>query len=141
MDKKGFSLIEIIFVLLLISIIITVAVSKFGTNLENANITKIKSDIIQIRAGINLYRDKMTLQNKDINLTTLDDDGTRLFSKILKNPIISSNKQEAKAWSKISDTKYKVFVSNKEAIEFTFDAVNYTFDCDISNTLCEKLNL
>ena len=141
MDKKGFSLIEIIFVLLLITIIITVAVSKFDSALDNTNITKIKSDIIQIRAGINLYRNKMILKNDSLSFDTLDENNNALFSKVLDTPIISSNKNQAKEWSKISNTKYKVFLDNNNALEFTFDTNNYTFDCNISNNLCKKLNL
>jgi general secretion pathway protein G len=141
MDKKGFSLIEIIFVLFAITIIITVAVSKFDSALKNTNTTKIKSDVLQIRAGINLYKNKMILKNETVSFNTLDDNNDMLFSKVLQTPIISSTQSIAKAWSKISSTKYKVFLDNKNAIEFNFDTSKYTFDCDISNPLCKELNL
>jgi len=141
MDKKGFSLIEIIFVLLTITIIITVAMSKFDSTLDNTNVAKIKSDIIQIRAGINLYKNKMVLKNDTFSFNSLDDNKNQLFSKVLQNPILSSNKQESKAWSKISNTQYKVFVDNKNAIEFIFDTSKYTFDCEITKPLCKELNL
>ena len=85
MHKKGFSLIEIIFVLLTIAIIITVAVSKFDSALDNTNITKIKSDILQIRAGINQYRNKMILKNETASFNSLDDNNIKLFNKVLQN--------------------------------------------------------
>lgn len=141
MHKKGFSLIEIIFVLLTIAIIITVAVSKFDSALDNTNITKIKSDILQIRAGINQYRNKMILKNETASFNSLDDNNIKLFNKVLQNPILSSRENIAKAWSKISDTKYQVFLDKTNALEFVFDTSKYTFDCDISNTLCKELNL
>ena len=90
MDKKGFSLIEIIFVILTITIIITVAVSKFDSALNNTNITKIKSDILQIRAGINLYKNKMILKNETLSFDSLDDNDNKLFNKVLQTPILSS---------------------------------------------------
>ncbi|MDC0933708.1 hypothetical protein OAR97_07635 [Arcobacteraceae bacterium] len=141
MDKKGFSLIEIIFVILTITIIITVAVSKFDSALNNTNITKIKSDILQIRAGINLYKNKMILKNETLSFDSLDDNDNKLFNKVLQTPILSSKENSARAWSKISDTKYKVFLDRSNALEFIFDPTQYTFDCDISNTLCSELNL
>lgn len=141
MHKKGFSLIEIIFVLLTITIIINVAVSKFDSALDNTNITKIKSDIVQIRAGINLYKNKMILKNESVSFDSLDDDTNELFNKVLQIPIISSEENIAKSWSKISNTKYKVFLDNTNTLEFIFDTNKYTFDCDISNTLCKELNL
>lgn len=141
MDKKGFSLIEIIFVLLTITIIITVAVSKFDQALDNTNITKIKSDIVQIRAGINLYKNKMILKNETVSFDSLDDNDNLLFNRVLQTPILSSNENIAKAWSKISNTQYKVFLDNENALEFNFDTTKYTFDCDITNTFCKELNL
>jgi len=141
MDKKGFSLIEIIFVLFAITIIITVAVSKFSDSLDNTNTIKIKSDVLQIRAGINLYKNKMILKNETLSFDTLDDNNKMLFSKVLQTPIASSNENSAKAWSKISNTKYKVFLDNENAIEFNFDTSKYIFDCDISNPFCKELNL
>ena len=141
MDKKAFSLIEIIFVLLIMSIIITLAVSKFDTTLNRTNINKIKSDIVQIRAGINLYKNKLILQNEKTSFDTLDDNNEMLFNKILQNPILASKKNSIKSWSKISNTRYKVYIDNTNFIIFTFDTQKYTFDCDSTNTLCKELNL
>ena len=141
MHKKGFSLIEIIFILLTITIIITVAVSKFDTALDSTNIANIKSDVLQIRAGINLYKNKNILKNETITFNSLDNNNHELFSIILESPILSSHEHIAQAWSKISTTKYKVFIDNKNAIEFIFDRSKYTFDCNTSNSLCKELNL
>ena len=142
MHKKGFSLIEIIFVLLVMSIIITLAVSKFDTALDKTNITKIKSDIVQIREGINLYKNKMILKNESYTFTSLDkNNNNELFSKILEKPILSEEENKATSWYKISNNKYKVFLDSSNSVEFIFDNINYTFDCDIQNTLCKELNL
>ena len=96
MHKKGFSLIEIIFVLLTISIIITVAVSKFDSALDNTNINKIKSDIVQIRAGINIYKNKMILKNETFSFDSLDDNNNALFNKVLQTPIYHQMKKAQK---------------------------------------------
>jgi general secretion pathway protein G len=141
MTKKAFSLLEIIFVLIVMSVITTLAVSKFDTAFTNTNVTKIKSDILQIRAGINSYKSKMILKDSDDDLEQLDDNDIMLFNKILENPILSSNEPIVKAWTKLSNSKYKVYVTNHSFLEFHYDNETYIFDCDISNELCKELNL
>lgn len=137
MNKKGFSLIEILFTLMITSIIITVAVTKFDTIFTKTDITKIKSDILLIRSGINLYKNSLILKNQIANFTTLDENDGLLFSKVLDKPISSSSKQ----WSQNSATTYTLFLDKETSIDFRFDSTEYTFDCDISNTHCADLSL
>ena len=135
--KKAFSLIEIIFTLMVISIIVTVAVSKFDLALNSSKLNKIKADIILIRAGINLYKNSLILKNDSSSFITLDENNNVLFSRILETPIQASSKE----WTQTSATRYKIFIDSENSIEFIFDSTKYTFDCDISNTLCKDLSL
>ncbi len=141
MQKKAFSLLEIIFVLLTIAVVVTAAISKFETTFDKTNITKLKSDILQIRTGINLYRNKLILQNQNESLSNLDDNDNMLFNIILQTPIPSSNESKANAWSKISATKYRVYLDTTHSIDFQYDTSNYTFDCEPTNQLCKELEL
>ncbi|MGB5868299.1 MAG: type II secretion system protein [Arcobacteraceae bacterium] len=141
MQKKGFSLLEIIFVLLTIAVVVTAAISKFETTFDKTNITKLKSDILQIRAGINLYKNKLILQNQNESLSSLDDNNNMLFNLILQTPIPSSNENKANAWSKISATKYRVYLDASDSLDFEYDNLNYTFQCNITNELCKELEL
>ena len=138
--KKGFSLLEVIFVIAIIGIIITVAIPKLDENLNKANIIKIKNDITMIREGIIQYRDKMILKNNTSDVDTLGDDNELLFNKILTYPIVASTEQKINSWSKISDTTYKVFVDSTNSVEFIYDKVNYTFDCDTDDEFCKKFS-
>ena len=140
MEKKGFSLLEILFVLVIITVIITVAVSKFDTAFTKTNITKVKSDVLQIRAGITLAKNKMILKNQNETLEKLDDNNEVLFDLILDTPIIATTSEEKNHWVKVSDTQYKVYLDD-DFITFIYDSTHSTFDCDISNTLCKELNL
>jgi len=141
MDKKSFSLIEIIFSLVLISVIATVAITKFDNSLTNTHYAKIKSDIFQIREGINNHKNKMILKNEIESFTSLDENNQKLFSTILDVPMEASNKQKATNWSKFSKTQYHVYLDARHYLTFTFDSQNYTFDCDHTNDLCKKLFL
>jgi prepilin-type N-terminal cleavage/methylation domain-containing protein len=141
MNKKAFSLIEIIFVLFIIAVIITAAVSKFGTTLNNTYMTKLKSDVLQIRSGINQYKNSMILKNKNDTLNQLDDNDAMLFNLILQTPILASSNNKADSWNKISATKYTFYINNQTFLTFNYNATNFTFDCDNSNELCKELNL
>lgn len=141
MDKKAFSLIEIIFVILIIAVVVTTAVSKFGVAFDKTNITKIKADILQIRAGINSYTNKMILKNQNHTLDSLDDNNEKLFNIVLNSPIIASSEKAIGNWSKISTNQYQVYLNTKNVIQFQYNNIEKTFDCDITNTFCKELNL
>lgn len=141
MKKKAFSLVETIFVLFIIAIIITTAVSKFDTAFTKTNLTKIKADILQIRAGITLLKNKMILENKNETLTQLDDNNEKLFNLILDTPILTTNKNKINSWSKVSNTSYNVYIEKDSYIEFTYNPTLFTFDCDSLNPLCSELNI
>jgi len=137
--KRAFSLIEIIFVIAIISIVLIVAIPKLGNTLNNANTNKIKSDILLIREGLNNYKNKMILQGSTTTLESLEENDTYLFSKILQNPIYSSEKPKIGSWCKISNTSYRVYIENGDSVEFVYDNDDYSFDCDDDNLFCQEL--
>ncbi|MEA3553584.1 MAG: prepilin-type N-terminal cleavage/methylation domain-containing protein [Campylobacterota bacterium] len=136
--SKAFSLLEIIFAIAIISIIAIVAIPKLGNSLDKTNIIKIKSDIVLIRDGINRYKNQQILKADLTPLDTLEDDESLLFNKILTYPILSSNKQKSTTWNKLSDTKYIVWLDSEKSLEFIYDKVNYTFDCNKNDENCKE---
>jgi len=141
MYKKGFSLVEIIFVIAIIAVLITVAMGKFGNSLSQTNIIKIKADILNIQDGINRYKRSNILKNSNKPLESLELEGEKeqLFSAILEKPIKQSLEQRAKAWSKISDNSYKVYIDNQHYVQFDYDSQNNSFECDDEDPNCQKL--
>jgi len=138
-DKRAFSLIEIIFVIAVISIILIVAIPKMGEVFENANTTKIKSEILLIREALNNYKNKMILKGATTTLNSLEDNDKYLFNKILQSPIPTTNHIKVGSWSKISATTYKVYVEDGNSVEFVYDSDDYSFECDEDNLLCQEL--
>ena len=137
-NKKGFSLLEIIFVISIISIIAITAIPKLGNSLDTTNTIKIKSDIMLIRDGINQYKNSAILSNNSSLLNSLDDNDQLLFSKILTNPIVSNNTQKIATWDKISDTTYLVWIDDLVSLMFKYNSSNYSFDCDKNDKNCNE---
>jgi len=138
--SRAFSLLEIIFAIAIISIIAIIAIPKFGTTLDKTYIIKIKSDIILIRDGINRYKNKQILSGSSISLDSLDDNDELLFNKILSYPIVSSTTQKSATWEKISATSYIVWLYNEKSLEFNYDKVKYTFDCNKNDENCKEFS-
>ncbi len=133
---KSFSIIEIIFVILILSIVTTLSLPNFFNTLDEAKFDKLRSDIATIQLGLHSYKNMQTMKNQPYNLSTLEDDNQFLFSKILKKPFVSN---ENDGWSKIDDTTYQFHFSSDESLEFYYDSNEMLFDCDIKESLCQKV--
>jgi general secretion pathway protein G len=138
LNKKSFSLIEIIFVIILISIISIVALPKIFNNISQANIVKLKSDIALIRHSIKKYITNEIINNTNNILTNLDIDNTLLFKIILDQPIVSKQNSVGR-WSKISSLQYQAWVTNDIFVLFIYNIDEGTFDCDINDNYCRDL--
>lgn len=149
--KKSFSIIEIIFALVIIGIISSYAINKYFDSLEKANFLKIKSEVTLINNAINqLYSNQTLLGNNSFVVERLDEasinsDGETLFNGynefILLDELILSTSEEKKKlgfWIKVSDIEYKVYFSKESFLEFYLDSENILFSCDKSLSLCRK---
>ena len=134
--KKAFSLLEVIFTIVIIAIIISVAIPKVDNNIQKANILKLKSDISSIRKGIVEYNNRAILANKEEFLETLDN-GVFLFEKIINYSIVSSN--QPAGWEKISNIKYKAWISSEDFVIFRYNQSNGSFDCNLKEKFCKDL--
>lgn len=152
--KKSFSIIEIIFSIVIISIISTFAINKYFIHIEKSYFLKIKSELALINNGINqLYSNQTLLGNDSFNLDKLDEASIdtpkeTLFNGfdeyiILDELIISTSESEKKFahWIKVSNSEYKVYFSKDESLSFYLDSENITFNCDESIDLCKELYL
>lgn len=134
--SKSFSLIELIFTLLIIAIVISVASPKLFSSVNESTFIKLRSDIATIRAGLKEYKTKQILQNLSYNIENLDEDENYLFSTILNHqfPVVKTYP----SWSKKSNQSYLFHFSKDEELEFSYDKTHLTFTCDTSIDLCKK---
>lgn len=105
--EKGFTLIELVIVLILIGIVAAVAVPKFMDLEEEAKKNAVKGAVASVRSAINIYYANASLKNK----TTKYPNSVEVLKDILNGPVPKNP------------------INNKDNI----DAGNYTFGTTNSN--------
>ncbi len=143
--KKAFTMIELVFVIVILGILGSVAISKMAVTRDDAQITKGRSQVSAIRDAIMLTRQQMMLQGKVGWLNKLDAIGSAtatsgsLFdtngsTKILDYPIYA--KDENGHWKKSANNEYTFKVTN---VDVKFIYSNGNFDCNHSIEMCRSL--
>ncbi|PID47708.1 MAG: ABC transporter permease [Proteobacteria bacterium] len=142
-NKGAFTVIELIFVIVVLGILAGIAFPRFAVTRDDAFIVRGKSELSTIRSAISSHRlEKMisgggTAYIGDENLSS----GDKLFSGVLPNPIYE--KEGGGRWRRVdgSSNKY-IFRAGSGAssdVEFTYNDSDGTFECDHSKPLCKKL--
>lgn len=138
LNHKSFSLIELIFSIIIIGIIATVAIPKLLNTTDQTTILKAKNDLNIILNGLKTYKNSLTLQNLTNSLDSLEDNENYLFSNILKQPFIASTNTVA-SWSKRSNSIYQYWIDNSSNVEFIYDKTELTFMCDKTDDICKEI--
>jgi general secretion pathway protein G len=149
-NKRAFSLIELIFVVVLITIIVSVATNKFSSALSHSELTKVKSQILLIQASIKKDFSKQTLLGKSEYIERLDTGdpnmpNQKLFigyeeRELLTTALISTSPKEKKSssWIKQSDSEYGVYIRDSLLI-FEYDQKSGKFICNLEKILCQEI--
>lgn len=139
--KKAFTLIELVFVIVILGILATVAIPKLIVTRDDAEIAKAKSQIAAVRSGIQLKRNEMILSGTQGYPTSLED-GTCCFGGILSTRIEERKDDNSYGW-KLENNIYSIN-TNKEQVKFTYSASDGSFKCterSSSDTSADKDSL
>lgn len=139
--KKAFTLIELVFVIVILGILATVAIPKLIVTRDDAEIAKAKSQIAAVRSGIQLKRNEMILSGTQGYPTNLED-GTCCFGGILSTRIEERKDDNSYGW-KLENNTYSIN-TNKEQVKFTYSATDGSFKCterSSSDTSADKDSL
>ena len=120
--KKAFTMIELVFVIIILGVLASLAVPKLITGKDDALIAKSIEQISTIRTGIKNYNDSNKLNEKDSYPSSLEDDDTQLFSNVLSGAAL-------KEWSKTTNDTYTINLSGKNAT-FKYNSSNGKFTCE-----------
>gem|GEM_PF-144384 len=95
-NKKAFTMIELVFVIVVLGILAAVAVPKFAATRTDAQISKARSDVSTIRAAIINERQSRLFRGDSRFITLLDSTannavGTALFTGLAPNVMVNTN--------------------------------------------------
>ena len=139
--KKAFTLIELVFVIVILGVLATVAIPKLIVTRDDAEIAKAKSQIAAVRSGIQLKRNEMILSGTQGYPADLED-GTCCFGGILSTRIEERKDDNSYGW-KLENNTYSIN-TNKEQVKFTYNANDGSFKCterSSSDTSADKDSL
>jgi len=149
--KSAFTMIELIFVIVVIGILSAVAIPRLAATRDDAVIVKGKSQVAAIRSGIAMQKAKALLQGdntdpygNNFRLTKLDNEafpspeGKKLFyfgdgnqSNVLESPIVSKTTGTG-GWIKDGNNTYTFKMTNSDSVQFTYSPTNGIFGCGTS---------
>lgn len=142
--KSAFTMIELIFVIVVLGILSAVAIPKFAATRIDAQISKGRADVSSVRSAIITDRQSrlITGDNKFIEAGTgsakLDNGG--LFGGVLTYPITAkdaSGHWHGRSGSGATSTvKYKI---GQTDVTFTYTRSDGTFSCVKTTTYCSEL--
>ena len=140
--KKAFTMIELIFVIVIMGILVAVAIPKLAATRTDAYIVKVRTEVSNIRSAIANLHTKNLMKGDASYPEALDDaaknkekealfDGNSSIGILLDYPIYS--KKADGQWMKIGDTNYTVKILNQN-VKFNYYPSNGHFDCKKLNS-------
>ena len=131
-SKRAFTIIELIFVIIVIGILASLALPKMGEGIRQADLANVKSKVTAIRSALQVQRTKNILKGKSPYPSTLDS-GTCLFGAIF-NGECTQTQSGGGYWRKAGTDTYEAKLKSGDIITFEYNATNGTFTCDPANT-------
>ena len=148
--KNAFTMIELIFVIVVLGILAGVAIPRIAVTRDDSTVAKMRGDLAAIRSGISLKRGEMQLEG-NASWPVLEGTGSGLFDNVLQQDIKNSAQNSRNGWcqTKVSDDapEYEAYVAGQKTTfkyyrtkdETPAGKKTGTFDCDHAETLCKAL--
>jgi len=145
-NRYAFTMIELIFVIVILGILSAVAIPKFAQSKTQADIAKGRSDVATIRTAIMNERQKRLLRGDNTYIAGTALNGGGLFSGVLTYSEPDSTTDGH--WHKVNETNATVtynFKVNNTNVLFTYTRSTGKFTCDAnkdgneSQKYCYKL--
>jgi general secretion pathway protein G len=137
LTRKAFTMIELVFVIVVLGILAATAIPRLAATRDDANIAKGRANILAIRSGIIGERQGRMFRGDSSWATTLDNaalntEDVTLFNATNNNlPILQNGVQSRNAdgrWMKTGNTQYTYSVFGA-AVTFDYNTTNGVFDC------------
>ena len=129
--KKAFTMVELVFVIVILGILTMVALPRLVGSKEDAEITRVKAEIAAIRSAIQTYRGANLLSQKP---------GSGYPEKLDEKTIeeITNGTKLGSNWTVNDDNTLTLTIG--ETTTFTYDNTKGSLTCSgDSSTLCGKI--
>jgi len=162
--KKAFTLIELIFVIVIIGLLASVAIPKFSNLTKHAKNSAFKSVVTSVQNAIeNVHSQWIVNDNFSWNPAADGNDHSsdfnnsngypikldsgsgvdKLFSYVLKTPVLACGSKTSGCFEEYDDKKYEYNYSSSKAIRFEYNSSNGNIVCDdgvgVTQSECENL--
>lgn len=147
MKRFGFTMIELVFVIVVIGILSAIAIPRLAATRDDAQVAKGRSDVAAIRAAIVSERQTRLLQGNTAYTNQLDDastsPGETLFDNngTVANSLLQYGVTSGTGnghWQKTGTNAYTYTVMGN-AVAFTYTQTTGRFDCNHANAGCKLL--
>jgi len=127
-NTKAFTMVELIFVIIIIGILSSIAIPKFSKTTEEAYISKAKSTIASARSSLSMMRQKNILrgQTADINVTEIG----KNFGKLLKFSVNACRVDKCNGWSTMTTNTGTSFIFHGPTGNVVYNLTSNKLDCD-----------
>lgn len=145
--KKAFTMIELVFVIVVIGILATIAVPKFAATRDDAEISKARATVAAVRAALSTERQLRVLRGDFTAITSLNAgggafstfsaDGSGVSRSVLEGavPTCADNGTTTACW----DNAYKYTMPKGVGGSVQFALSNGQFTCTTTDANCKKL--
>jgi len=158
--KKAFTLIELLFVIVIIGVLASFAVPKFKNLSTHAKSSGVKSLITSVQSSIDNIHGKWIINDKYVwdpdgdgisNLNangypdSLDEgkDEKHLFKYVLKIPVPSCSSKEQGCWKEYDDNRYEYFYTPSKVLKIDYNSTSGVMECTdgdgVSKEECERI--
>lgn len=129
--KKAFTMIELIFVIVVLGILAGIAVPRLAATRDDATIAKMRGDLAAIRSGISLKRSQNMMRG-NIGWPELGNN----FSNVVQGGIKAGNKRNGWTQDAQDANSFTGCVAGQCA-NFTYERVDGNITC--TGTACDML--
>ena len=150
--KKAFTMIELVFVIVILGILSAVAFPKLSGVLKDANYASALATVSSLRTAIVNERQSNLIKGNASFPPILDEAGTgeheKLFDgngtiNILQYPVYSKSKMGG--WMKTTDNSgttigYKYYINDATTVDFNYTKSTGVFDCNHALPDCREIS-
>ena len=153
-NLKAFTMIELVFVIVVLGILAGIAVPKLAATRDDATIAKMRGDIAAIRSGLSLARSENMMRGVSTWPALEGSDEATLFDGVLQQPIYPMKTGGKNGWTLVAKGSNNATSTYTASVAGKSTTFNYyptsalatakgknvgSFDCDHRDDLCQVL--